>query len=663
MGKIRVYELAKDLNVTSKQLIDYLKELDVEISSHMSTLEQDLIDILTEAFHVEVDKVEAIVELDEEIAPVKAKPMKKKAKKKVIEVENTLTVASLAKEIGVPVVDVVKKLMDLGMMLNQNAEIDFDVALLVADEYGIKLKQKSNSDDFIDLKAELFEVDDDLPQISRAPVVTIMGHVDHGKTTLLDRIRHAKVAASEAGGITQHIGAYQVELDGKKITFLDTPGHEAFTSMRARGAQVTDIAILVVAANDGVMPQTIEAINHAKAAGVPIIVAVNKMDASGANPDLVKQQLSEHGLIPEEWGGETICVPVSALKGEGISELLDMIILVSEMQELKAPEDCNAKGTVIEAKLDKGRGPVATVLVQQGTLKIGDSMVAGGVFGRIRAMVNDRGQNIKKAGPSTPVEILGMNDVPQAGDLFQVTDDDKSAREIADKRVNKDREQMLKTNKVSLDELFAQIQSNDVKDLNLLIKADVQGSAEAVKQSLEKISNQEVKVTAIHSGVGAISESDIMLASASNAIVVGFNVRPDNIAKKAAEREKVDIRLYRVIYDAVDDIEKALKGMLAPKFKEEVIGHALVRAVFKVPKMGNIGGCYVQDGKILRSASARVLRDHVVIYEGELGSLRRFKDDVREVASGYECGIGFEKFNDIKEGDIIEAYQLVKIES
>lgn len=663
MGKIRVYELAKDLNVTSKQLIDYLKELDVEIPSHMSTLEQDLIDILTEAFHVEVDKVEAIVELDEEIVPVKAKPMKKKAKKKVIEVENTLTVASLAKEIGVPVVDVVKKLMDLGMMLNQNAEIDFDVALLVADEYGIKLKQKSNSDDSIDLKAELFEVDDDIPQVSRAPVVTIMGHVDHGKTTLLDRIRHAKVAASEAGGITQHIGAYQVELDSKKITFLDTPGHEAFTSMRARGAQVTDIAILVVAANDGVMPQTIEAINHAKAAGVPIIVAVNKMDASGANPDLVKQQLSEHGLIPEEWGGETICVPVSALKGEGISELLDMIILVSEMQELKAPEDCNAKGTVIEAKLDKGRGPVATVLVQQGTLKIGDSMVAGGVFGRIRAMVNDRGQNIKKAGPSTPVEILGMNDVPQAGDLFQVTDDDKSAREIADKRVNKDREQMFKTNKVSLDELFAQIQSNDVKDLNLLIKADVQGSAEAVKQSLEKISNQEVKVTAIHSGVGAISESDIMLASASNAIVVGFNVRPDNIAKKAAEREKVDIRLYRVIYDAVDDIEKALKGMLAPKFKEEVIGHALVRAVFKVPKMGNIGGCYVQDGKILRSASARVLRDHVVIYEGELGSLRRFKDDVREVASGYECGIGFEKFNDIKEGDIIEAYQLVKIES
>ncbi len=660
MGKVRVYELAKSLGITSKQIIDYLSELGVDISSHMSTIDDDAVELLKEAFAPEVST--DLLELEEE--PVKVKNPSKKKKKKTIDIKGALNAASLAKSLDIPVPEILKKLMDLGFMLSQNAEIDPEVAALICDEFDAKLKLK-DQDQTEEANEELEELEIDgydAPEVPRAPVVTIMGHVDHGKTTLLDRIRHANVAASEAGGITQHIGAYQVDVKGKKIVFLDTPGHEAFTSMRARGAQVTDIAILVVAANDGVMPQTIEALNHAKAAKVPIIVAVNKIDASGANPDHVKQQLAEHGLLPEDWGGDTIFVPVSALRGEGITELLDMIVLVSEMLELKAPVECPAKGTIIEAKLDKGRGPVATVLVEKGTLKVGDCVVAGSVSGRIRAMVNDKGQNIKIAGPSTPVEVLGITDVPQAGDPFQVTEDDRTAREIAAKRIDKEREKQQNIAKISLDDLFAQIKSSEIKELKLLIKADVQGSAEAVKQSLEKLSNQEVKVVAIHTGVGAISESDIMLASASNAIIIGFNVRPDSIAKKAAEREYVDIRLYRIIYDAVDDIEKALKGMLEPKYKEEILGHAEVRTVFKVPKAGNIGGCYVTDGKILRIAKARILRDNIVIYEGELGSLKRFKDDVREVASGFECGIGFEKFNDIKEGDVIEAYQMTKIE-
>ena len=661
MGKVRIYELAKDLGVSSKEIIDYLNELGMDITSHMSTVEDDIVGLLKDAFAVLEDTtIEEIEELEEE---PKVKSPSKKKKKRIVEIDEALTVESFAEKVNVSVTEVIGKLMDLGMMLTKNADLEFDVAAIIADEFGVKLKQKQ-----VNVKGEeasiedLFRVDDSIERLPRAPVVTIMGHVDHGKTTLLDRIRNAEVAKSEAGGITQHIGAYQVEINDKKITFLDTPGHEAFTSMRARGAQVTDIAVLVVAANDGVMPQTIEAINHAKAAEVPIIIAINKMDASGANPDHVKQQLAEQGLIPEDWGGDTICVPVSALRGEGIEDLLDMILLVSEMQELKAPVECKAVGTIIEAKLDRSRGPVATVLIQQGTLKVSDSVVAGGVYGRIRAMVNDRGQNIKEAGPSMPVEVLGLNDVPQAGDLFQVATDDKEAREIATKRLAKEKEKMQKTTKVSLDDLFAQIKSAEIKELKLLIKADVQGSAEAVKQSLEKVSTSEVKVVAIHTGVGAINESDVMLASASNAIIIGFNVRPDPIAKKQAERESVDIRLYRVIYDAVDDIEKALKGMLDPKYKEEVIGHAEVREVFKVPKIGNVGGCYVTDGKIHRSAKARVLRDNIVIYEGDLGSLKRFKDDVREVAAGFECGIGFEKFNDIKEGDIIEAYQMIQVE-
>ena len=660
MSKIRLYEMAKKLNVTSKELINYLKDFNVEVPSHMSTLDDEVVDLLNEAFSDEDEIVEEDFE-EIEKAKTKKKPAKKKTKKKVITIEEQLTVARLAEKLAIPATELIKKLMDLGMMLNQNAPVDFDTASLLAEEYGAKLEMKAAEQDESE-SVEIEEEPENLEPVPRAPVVTIMGHVDHGKTSLLDKIRQSHVAQSEAGGITQHIGAYQVELEGGKITFLDTPGHEAFTSMRARGAQVTDIAILVVAANDGVMPQTLEAIIHAKAANVPIIVAINKIDAPGANPDRVKQQLSEHGLIPEDWGGDTICVPVSALRGDGIGELLEMINLVAEMQELKAPVDGLAKGTVIEAKLDKFRGPVATVLIQKGTLKVGDPVVAGTVCGRVRALTNDKGQNIKTAGPSTPVEVLGLGDVPHAGDLFQVTTSEKQAREIAAKRLSKEKEEMQKTTRVSLEDLFQQIQSADIKELRLLIKTDVQGTAEAVKQQLEKLSNEEVKVVAIHTGVGAISESDINLAAASNAIVIGFSVRPDAIAKKAAEREKVDIRTYRVIYDAVEDIKKALKGMLAPVYKEEVLGHAEVREVFKVPKVGNVAGSYVLDGRILRSASVRVLRDNVVIYEGELASLRRFKDDVREVTSGFECGIGVDKFNDIKVGDIIEAYRMVEVD-
>lgn len=660
MSKIRLYEMAKKLNVTSKELINYLKDFNVEVPSHMSTLDDEVVDLLNEAFSDEDEIVEEDFE-EIEKAKTKKKPAKKKTKKKVITIEEQLTVARLAEKLAIPATELIKKLMDLGMMLNQNAPVDFDTASLLAEEYGAKLEMKAAEQDESE-SVEIEEEPENLEPVPRAPVVTIMGHVDHGKTSLLDKIRQSHVAQSEAGGITQHIGAYQVELEGGKITFLDTPGHEAFTSMRARGAQVTDIAILVVAANDGVMPQTLEAISHAKAANVPIIVAINKIDAPGANPDRVKQQLSEHGLIPEDWGGDTICVPVSALRGDGIGELLEMINLVAEMQELKAPVDGLAKGTVIEAKLDKFRGPVATVLIQKGTLNVGDPVVAGTVCGRVRALTNDKGQNIKTAGPSTPVEVLGLGDVPHAGDLFQVTTSEKQAREIAAKRLSKEKEEMQKTTRVSLEDLFQQIQSADIKELRLLIKTDVQGTAEAVKQQLEKLSNEEVKVVAIHTGVGAISESDINLAAASNAIVIGFSVRPDAIAKKAAEREKVDIRTYRVIYDAVEDIKKALKGMLAPVYKEEVLGHAEVREVFKVPKVGNVAGSYVLDGRILRSASVRVLRDNVVIYEGELASLRRFKDDVREVTSGFECGIGVDKFNDIKVGDIIEAYRMVEVD-
>ena len=497
----------------------------------------------------------------------------------------------------------------------------------------------------------------------RDPVVVVMGHVDHGKTSLLDAVRKTNVASGEAGGITQHIGAYRVEINGRKITFLDTPGHEAFTSMRARGAQVTDVVILVVAADDGIMPQTIEAINHAKAANVPIVVAVNKMDVEGANPDRIKQQLTEYELVPEEWGGSTIVCPISAKRGDGIDDLLEMVILTADMLELKANPDRAAKGTVVEAKLDRGRGPVATLLVSNGTLNSGDVIIAGTSVGRIRAMTDDKGRKIKTAGPSVPVEIIGLSEVPNAGDIFYAVDDERMARELVEQRKQTEKDEANKSmaRKVSLEDLFDQIQQGEIKELPIIVKADVKGTAEAVKASLEKLTNEEVRVRVIHTGVGAINESDILLASASNAIVVGFNVRPDAGARDSAAASGTDIRTYRIIYDCIEEMEAAMKGLLAPKFREEVLGHAEIRQTFKVSKIGTIAGCHVTDGKITRNASVRIVRDGIVVFEGALASLKRFKDDAKEVASGYECGLSIENFNDIKEGDVVEAYEMVQV--
>ncbi|MCF6093190.1 translation initiation factor IF-2 [Microaerobacter geothermalis] len=582
------------------------------------------------------------------------KPVEKKTPAKIV-VSGILTVEELAKKLNKEVGEIIKKLLFLGIIATKNQEIDMDVITLIADEYNVEVEEKIELDE--DQFEQVQEVDQEKDLRERPPVVTIMGHVDHGKTTLLDAIRHTNVTANEAGGITQHIGAYQVEIKGKKITFLDTPGHAAFTTMRARGAQVTDITILVVAADDGVMPQTVEAINHAKAANVPIIVAVNKIDKPGANPDRVKQELTEHGLVPEDWGGDTIFVPVSALKKEGLDDLLEMILLVAEVAELKANPNKRARGTIIEAKLDKGRGSVVTVLVQNGTLKIGDPIVAGIAYGKVRAMLNDKGRRIKEAGPSTPVEITGLNGVPQAGDQFMVFEDERKARAIGEKRAIKVKEaERTTTARVTLDDLYQQIKQGEMKELNVVIKGDVQGSVEALKGSLEKIDIEGVRVKIIHSGVGAITESDIILASASNAIVIGFNVRPDANAKNRAQSEKVDIRLHRIIYNVIDEIEAALKGMLDPEYEEKVIGTAQVRQVFKVSRIGSIAGSYVTEGKITRDAEVRVIRDGVVIFEGKIDSLKRFKDDVREVAQGYECGITIANFNDIKEGDIIEAF-------
>ncbi|NLM36493.1 MAG: translation initiation factor IF-2, partial [Firmicutes bacterium] len=572
---------------------------------------------------------------------------------KSVQIPERITVKEFAQAIEVSVSEVIKKLIGLGVMATINQEIDLDTAILVGAEFNVTVEKAPTEEETL-----LIEEIEDSPESlkPRWPVVTIMGHVDHGKTSLLDAIRQTNVIASEAGGITQHIGAYQVEINDKKITFLDTPGHEAFTAMRARGAQVTDIAVLVVAADDGVMPQTVEAINHGKAADVPIIVAINKIDKPTANPDRVKQELTQYGLVPEEWGGDTICVEVSALKKQGLEELLEMILLVAEVRELKANPDRPAKGTVIEAKLDKGRGPVATVLVQNGTLKQGDTIIAGEVSGKVRALVNDKGKTVKKAGPSIPVEVVGFDDLPEAGDIFYVTDE-KIARHLADRRQQFRREQSLKREqRFKLEDLFARIKEGEMKELNIVLKADVQGSVEAIQSSLERLSNEEVRVKVIHGGVGAISESDVMLASASGAIIVGFNVRPDPIAKRLAEREDVDVRLYRIIYDIVDDVKKAMEGMLEPEYREVVLGRAEVRATFKVPKVGTVAGCYVTEGKITRNSEARVLRDNVVVFEGKIISLKRFKDDVREVASGFECGIGLERFNDVKEGDVIEAF-------
>ncbi len=575
-----------------------------------------------------------------------------------VEVGESINVQEFSKLIKREVNEVIKALFMLGMMVTINQDIDFETAQLIGDNFGVEVGQRAPEED----PTEIPEVDDpEEKRLPRPPVITVMGHVDHGKTSLLDAIRKTNVTAREAGGITQHIGAYKVNYQGKQIVFLDTPGHEAFTAMRARGAQVTDVAILVVAADDGVMPQTIEAINHAKAAKVPIIVAINKMDRPGANPDHVKQQLAEHELIPEDWGGDTIMVPVSAHQKTGITDLLEMILLVAEMQELKANPALPAHGTIIEAQLDKGRGPVATVLVQRGTLHVGDTIIAGTCYGKVRAMVNDRGEKVKKALPSTPVEVLGLNDVPQAGDILDSTDE-KIARSVAEKRIAKKKEEEIKLNsKVSLDDLFQRIKEGEIKELDIVVKADVQGTIEALKASLEKIKNDEVKVAVVHAGVGAITESDVMLASAANALIIGFNVRPDANARKAAETEKVDVRTYRVIYDAINDVEAAIKGMLAPKFKEVIQGRVEVRQLITISKL-KIAGCYVLEGKVTNSSKVRVVRDGIVVHEGVIESLRRFKDDVKEVAQGYECGLTLEKYSDLKEGDIFEIYDMEEIE-
>ncbi|MCC8069486.1 MAG: translation initiation factor IF-2 [Ruminococcus sp.] len=570
-------------------------------------------------------------------------------------IPDEIVVSELATRLKVTVSDVIKKLMGLGVMASINETIDFDTASLVAEEFNAKVEKEV----IITIEERLIDDSDDDDQNveERCPVVVVMGHVDHGKTSILDRIRNAHVTDSEAGGITQHIGAYQVRYQDKDITFLDTPGHEAFTSMRARGANITDIAILVVASDDGIMPQTVESINHAKAAGVTLIVAMNKIDKEGANPEKVKQELTEHGIVCEDWGGDTICIPVSAKTGEGIEELLENILLVAEVKELKANPNRLAKGTVIEAKLDKGRGPVATVLVQNGTLKQGDVIIAGTSVGKVRVMTNDKGKVVQSAGPSVPVEITGLAEVPSAGDTFNAVEDEKLARELVEQRKHEAKQEQFKAyQKVTLDNLFSQIEQGEIKELPIIVKADVQGSVEAVKQSLEKISNDEVRVKVIHGAVGAVNESDVMLASVSNAIIVGFNVRPDPVASESAERDGVDIRLYRIIYDAIDEITTAMKGMLAPKFREVQLGRAEVRNVFKISNVGQIAGSYVLDGKISRNAEIRVVRDGIVICEDKIDSLKRFKDDAKEVASGFECGIGLTKFNDIKEGDILEAF-------
>ncbi|WP_066320661.1 translation initiation factor IF-2 [Bacillus sp. FJAT-29814] len=758
MSKMRVYEYAKKHNISSKEIITKLKEMNIEVSNHMATLEASDLKKLDALYNKKENngaqhksnnaapgqkrsnnrpaqqnaakkpqsqpKVapKAVGEEDEVAVPNKVKvavaPKAKEGKKQEQEYQSkenkafqpgkgkqknhshqqnrnhnqnkkrnhqhaqqqqapqkrkekelpakitfseSLTVSELAKKLHREPSEIIKKLFLLGVMATINQELDKDAIELIAGEYGVEVEEEIKVDS-TDLEIYFTE---DAPEVlvERPAVVTIMGHVDHGKTTLLDSIRNTKVTEGEAGGITQHIGAYQVVENGKRITFLDTPGHAAFTTMRARGAQITDITILVVAADDGVMPQTVEAINHAKAAEVPIIVAVNKMDKEAANPDRVMQELTEHGLVAEAWGGDTIFVPISAKNGEGIDSLLEMILLVSEVEEYKANPKRNAVGTVIEARLDKGRGSVATLLVQNGTLKIGDPIVVGNTFGRVRAMVNDIGRRVKEAAPSTPVEITGLNDVPQAGDRFVVFDDEKTARHIGEVRAQQAlAAQRGEKSRVSLDNLFEQLKQGEMKDLNIIIKADVQGSAEALAASLLKIDVEGVNIKIIHSGAGAINESDISLASASNAIVIGFNVRPDVNAKRAAEAEDVDVRLHRIIYKVIEEIEAAMKGMLDPEFEEKIIGQAEVRQTFKVSKVGTIAGSYVTDGKITRDSGVRVIRDGVVIFEGTIDALKRFKDDAKEVAQGYECGITVKNFNDIKEGDVIEAFVMEEVE-
>lgn len=664
-----MYELAKKLGVPSKKLMTILEDLDIDVKNHMSSLEDDMaqliIDLINEEKEPKKNKKDKEEEKELKIIEPKKEVEKKeeqtKSKIQKVILPEKITIKELGQKTNIEPVKLIKKLIDFGLMLNINADIDFESAKRLLKEFGYEAeKEEEESKEKLVKKIKEESAGNLKP---RPPVVTVMGHVDHGKTTLLDAIRETRVAAQEAGGITQHIGASQIEKDGKIIIFLDTPGHEAFTALRARGASVTDIVVLVVAADDGVMPQTIEAINHAKAAGVPIIVAVNKIDKPDANPEKVKQQLTEYGLIPEEWGGDTVFVNVSARNRIGIDQLLEMILLVADMQELKADYDSPAVGVIIEAKLDKGRGPVASVIVQKGTLKVGDIIVAGGTWGKVRAMFDSRGKIVKEATPSIPVEVIGFEEVPVAGDILKVVEDEKTAREMAEKEKEllKEKEDITSP-KVSLEKLFDKIKKGEVKELNVIIKADVHGSLEALKQAIEKCSNDQVVIRIIHGGVGAINESDILLASASNAVVIGFNVRPDSNARKLAEKENIDIRTYRIIYELIEDLQSAMKGLLEPEYKEVVIGHAQVRALFKVPNVGIVAGCYVVDGKITRNANIRVIRNGVVIYEGKISSLKRFKDDVREVASGYECGIAIDKFNDIKEDDVLEAFVNKKVE-
>ena len=681
MSKIRVYELAKELNVSSKDLINLLmEEFGVEVKNHMSVIEDEDATLIKELLGDTSDsegKKSLVDEYEEELAESLNKGVRKKKKTKkeleqeeveknaeaacgVIEIGETITVKELCEKLGKPTNDVIKNLIFLGVMAGVNQEIDFSTAEKLCEKYEVLVEKKEE-----ETELEAFEEETDIDEenlVKRPPIVTIMGHVDHGKTSLLDAIRHAKVTASEAGGITQHIGAYTVSLNGEKITFLDTPGHEAFTAMRARGAQVTDIVILVVAADDGIMPQTKEAINHCKAADVPMIVAINKIDRPGANVDRVKQELTEHGLVSEDWGGDTICVPVSAKTGENLESLLEMVLLTAEMQELQADPNRKAKGTVIEAKLDKGRGAVASLLIQNGTLNVGDSILVGSTYGRIRAMFDDRGKKIKSAGPSIPVEILGLSEVPAAGDRFIVCKDEKTARNMADLRKQKIKaDSHQASNRVSLEDLYSQIQEGKVKELAIVVKADVQGSVEAIRQSLEKLSTDDVKVRVIHGAVGAITETDVTLAAASNALIIGFNVRPDGNATAQSEKENIEIKTYRIIYDAIEDVKSAMIGMLEPEYKEVVNGKAEVRMTYKISNVGTIAGCYVIDGKIVRNSEVRVIRDGIVIFESTLASLKRFKDDAKEVAKGYECGLSIEKFNDLKEGDIIESFTMEAI--
>ncbi|MBQ3119170.1 MAG: translation initiation factor IF-2 [Clostridia bacterium] len=751
--KVRVHELAKELDSNSKEIIGLMSGFGFPTRNHMSSLEQEELDVLferlTQSYDGKVEipvfaKVKEVVapkpekkkkaktetaaeeaaevsdtskldepigrkvrhvdtrqtvvdlnkiddEVIEELIPenvsddgVKKQKLKKgkdklrdnnqvknkdKAKKEekvkkgpiTVKIPDEIGVGELAERLEVPATEVIKKLMMLGVMASISQSVDYETASLIAEDFGAIVEKE------IILTREdiLFNDFEDTEEMleTRSPVVVVMGHVDHGKTSLLDAIRSTNVIDTEAGGITQHIGAYRVRVNDRKITFLDTPGHEAFTAMRARGAQVTDIAIIVVAADDGIMPQTIEAINHAKAANVGIVVAINKIDREGANPDRIKQELTEHGLVPEDWGGDTICVEISAKMRLNIEELLEMVLLVADMRELKANPNRRAKGTVIEAKLDKGRGPVASILVQNGTLKAGDTVVVGTSFGHIRAMFDDKGKAVKKAGPSVPVEILGLDSVPEGGEIFYAVDDERMAKQVIEARKQKLKEERLtSSNVVTLDDFFNKVQEGQIKDLNIVIKADVQGSVEAVKQSLERLSNDEVRVKVIHSGVGAVRESDVMLAYASSAIIVGFNVRPDAGALISAEDKGVDIRLYRVIYTAIEEIEAAMKGMLDPTYKEEVTGHAEIRQTFKVSGVGTIAGCYVTDGTITRNTQVRIVRDGIIVHEGELASLKRFKDDVKEVNSGYECGLSIERFNDIKEGDVVEGFRMVEVE-